>query len=256
MLAAEDIQLKRIKSHLTALQPRDLRDAPRPAIKSCRPNPRDSFVIGRQRRNVGDFGAPGGRSRRWETGTGGETGTKELGREKERENVARRSEKKESILSLSLSQSLSLSLYRATIIKTNLRQIASKLVDGFFERVEVAPGTAPLTRGARHVCVPPYALSTCYVTGANCTNFSGARSIGFSRGRRTRLDVNSAPRARILSIRRPKKVQWWAEIQQDGKKERKLGKIRINNVHDIFCIIEFFLNLHSLTRFLCPISIS
>lgn len=89
MLAAEDIQLKRIKSHLTALQPRDLRDAPRPAIKSCRPNPRDSFVIGRQRRNVGDFGAPGGRSRRWETGTSGETGTKERGREKERESVWR-----------------------------------------------------------------------------------------------------------------------------------------------------------------------
>lgn len=95
-------------------------------------------------------------------------------------------------LFLSLSQSLSLSLYHATIIKTNLRQIASKLVDGFFERVEVAPGTAPLTRGARHVCVSPCTLSTYYVTGANCTNFGGARSIGFSRGRRTRLGAPGA----------------------------------------------------------------
>lgn len=189
MLAAEDIQLKRIKSHLTALQPRDLRDAPRPAIKSCQPNPRDSFVIGRQRRNVGDFGAPGGRSRRWETGTSGETGTKELEREKGRECGEK---KRIDSLFLSLSQSLSLSLYRATIIKTNLRQIASKLVDGFFERVEVAPGTAPLTRGARHVCVLPCTLSTYYVTGANCTNFGGARSIGFSRGRRTRLGAPGA----------------------------------------------------------------
>lgn len=98
--------------------------------------------------------------------------------------MARRSERK-IIDSLCSCLSLSLSLYRATIIKTNLRQIASKLVDEFFERVEVAPGTAPLTRGARHVCIPPCALSTYYVTGANCTNFSGARSIGFSRDRRT-----------------------------------------------------------------------
>lgn len=131
-------------------------------------------------------------------------------REKERECGEKKREKKKR-----LSLSLCLSLYRATIIKTNLRQIASKLVDEFFERVEVAPGTAPLTRGARHVCVPPCALSTYYVIGANCTNFSGARSIGFSRGRRTR---DSPPRARILSIRHPKKVRVWQKYRMGEKK--------------------------------------
>lgn len=131
-------------------------------------------------------------------------------REKERECGEKKREKKKR-----LSLSLCLSLYRATIIKTNLRQIASKLVGEFFERVEVAPGTAPLTRGARHVCVPPCALSTYYVTGANCTNFSGARSIGFSRGRRTR---DSPPRARILSIRHPKKVRVWQKYRMGEKK--------------------------------------
>lgn len=216
MLAAEDIQLKRIKSHLTALQPRDLRDAPRPAIKSCQPNPRDSFVIGRQRRNVGDFGAPGGRSRRWETGTSGETGTKELGREKGRECGEK---KRIDSLFLSLSQSLSLSLYRATIIKTNLRQIASKLVDGFFERVEVAPGTAPLTRGARHVCVshPVHSLHTTWPEQIVPISVARARSAFHAVDARV-----SAPRARFLSIRRPKKKVQWV-----GRNRNRMGRKKV-----------------------------
>lgn len=216
MLAAEDIQLKRIKSHLTALQPRDLRDAPRPAIKSCQPNPRDSFVIGRQRRNVGDFGAPGGRSRQWETGTSGETGTKELEREKGRECGEK---KRIDSLFLSLSLNLCLSLF---IAPRSLRLICVKShrnsSTGFSRGSKSRQGRRHW-RVAPDTCVshPVHSLHTTWPEQIVPISVARARSAFHAVDARV-----SAPRARFLSIHRPKKKVQWV-----GRNRNRMGRKKV-----------------------------
>ena len=109
----------------------------------------------------------------------------------------------------------SLSFFPATVIKANLRQIASKLVDGFFlpprgsESHRARGGASNAWRPA-HVCT--YQRS--YVTRTNYPNFTGVHSIGTWRTRHTRTHasarsrVDSSPRVPTTNAVDSSKKVW------------------------------------------------